>query len=152
MLNIGSNQFQNVAIPLIFEDRYFIIEQINGQDTFTVFSIVNGQQVIEILRNKPNKNILSQVEANATGIITVSDIKSGQFLYKIRPGSNASIIFGKIQGKEEEIGITDKEITYRGGKYLNNVIVGAQVGIKINNDGSVSMGSQFPPELKKFIK
>jgi hypothetical protein len=82
MINIGGNKFQNVAIPLIFLNRYFLVESINGEDLWTVFTFKDGEPIVEILKNKPQENPLSTVVSNPTGIVTVSEPSSGAFLYK----------------------------------------------------------------------
>jgi hypothetical protein len=95
MVNIGSNNFENVAFPLTFENRYFMLETSTGTDVWTVFTVQDGKPIIEILKNKPQDNTLSKAETNSTGIVTVSDLKTGSFLYKLRPGNKNSSIFGR---------------------------------------------------------
>ena len=107
MINIGSNNFVNVSFPLVFEDRYFMIEPLANGDFWTVITLQDGKPVVEILKNKPQINNITEVSTNSTGIITVSDQKSGKFYYKLRPGSKNSSIFGTINGEETEIKITD---------------------------------------------
>ena len=152
MLSIGGNQFQNVSIPLVFEGRYFQYEEIDGKDTFTVFTIIDDKPIIEILRNVPQINTLSKVDVNASGILTVTDSQTNEFLYKIRPGSRGSLIFGKIMGKSEEISISDRQIIVRGNVFKNNIFNGCPIGIRVNKDGAISAGAHFPPELKNYIK
>ena len=152
MINIGSNKFEQVAVPLIFEDRYFLLESTGAKDVWTVFTFVNGEPVIEIMKNVPQKNSLTEVTTNPAGIITVADLKTNNFLYKIRPGSKDSSIFGAIQGNEKEIKITDKEIRFGGIKASNNIIMGLPVGIIIKKDGSSAIGSTLPAEFRKLIK
>ncbi len=151
MINIGSNKFENVAIPLIFQDRYFLLEQEGDQDVFTVFTFHKGQPTIEVLKNEPVENPITKTEKNATGIITVSDPISGAFLYKIRPGSKDSSIFGTMGAKEEEIRIRDREITFRGNVFSENMFINIPVGIHIGKDGSVGLGAQFPPEFMQLL-
>ena len=151
MISIGSNNFEKVAIPLAIEDRYFLIEEQNGNDIWTVFTFSDGQPVVEILRNQPQKNSLSTATTNPTGIVTVADPNTGAFLYKLRPGSKNSSIFGKIRGEETEIRVTDREIRIGTNVFQNNTVLGSAVGIKIGKDGSIAMGVGLPPELRKLF-
>ena len=151
-INIGSNRFDNVAIPLVLDDRYFLLgEGSDGADVWTVFTFVDGQPLIEVLNNLPQQNSISVVETNPTGIITVSDPKTGKFLYKIRPGTKRSSIFGTIQGKETEIKVLDREIRVGTNVFTQNTIVGFPVGIAVRG-GSIAIGSPLPPEFQRLIK
>ena len=151
MISIGGNKFEKVAIPLAIKDRYFLIEEQNGNDVWTVFTFSDGQPVIEILRNQPQKNPISTATTNPTGIVTVADPKSGDFFYKLRPGSKSSSVFGKIRGEETEIRVTDREIRIGTNVFQNNTVIGSAVGIKVGKDGSIAMGAALPPELRKLF-
>jgi hypothetical protein len=152
MVNIGSNKFENVAFPLALENRYFLLESSEGEDVWTVFTITDGKPVIEILKNKPHENELSKAEANPTGIITVSDPKTGMFLYKLRPGNKSSSIFGRINGNETEIKITDREIRIGTNTFQNNLVSGFNVGIIVDSKGGIGMGAGLPPEIQNLFR
>ncbi len=151
MINIGSNKFDKVAFPLVFENRYFMIEPTKENDVWTVITLQDGKPIIEILRNKPQENSISEVVTNSTGIITVSNPETGKFLYKLRPGSKNSSIFGTINGEEKEIKITDKEICVGTNIFQNNLVIGFAVGIMVNRNGGISMGGGLPPELQQIL-
>ena len=142
MVTIGSNKFEKVAIPLSIEGRYFLIEEENGNDLWTVLTFFNGQPVVEILRNQPKQNALSTVTTNATGIVTVADSKTGAFLYKLRPGSKNSSIFGKIKGEETEIRVTDREIKIGTNVFQENTVIGSAIGIMVGKDGSIGIDAK----------
>lgn len=152
MVNIGSNKFENVAFPLAFENRYFMLESSAGADVWTVFTIKNGKPIIEILKNNPQDNDLSKTEINPTGIITVSDSETGAFQYKLRPGSKNSSVFGRINGEETEIKITDREIRVGTNTFQNNLISGFAVGITVDSKGGIGMGAGLPPELQSLFR
>jgi hypothetical protein len=143
MISIGSNKFENCAVPLVFEDRYFVLESERGTDTFRVFTFYKGE---------PVENPLSEVKKNPTGTITVSDPASGRFLYKIRPGDKNSSVFGTIAGEEEEVIIRDRAIYFRGSVFSENIFLNVPVGIRIKKDGGVALGAQFPPEFARLIE
>ena len=152
MTTIGSNEFDNVAFPLAFENRYFMSESSgDGDDIWTVFIIQNGKPVIEILKNSPQKNSVSTAETNPTGIVTVSNPKTGSFIYKLRPGNKNSSIFGRINGEETEIKITDKKILIGTNIFQNNQVTDCAVGIIINKDGGIGMGADLPPEIQSIF-
>ena len=152
MVNIGSNKFENVAFPLAFENRYFMLESAAGEDVWTVFTVEDGKPVIEILKNKPHDNDLSKAETNPTGIVTVSDPNTGAFLYKLRPGTKNSSIFGRINGEETEIKITDREIRIGTNTFQNNLVSGFAVGIIVDGKGGIGMGAGLPPELQSLFR
>ena len=151
MINIGSNRFDKVAIPLIFKDRYFLLEDVDGNDVWTVLTFSKEEPIIEVLRNTPQQNSITTVETNPTGIVTVSHPSTGAFLYKLRPGSKNSSIFGSISDEEAEIKITDREIRVGTNVFQNNKVSGFPVGIHISNDGGIAIGAQLPPQFKKLI-
>jgi len=151
MVNIGSNKFENVAFPLAFENRYFMLESSAGADIWTVFTVQDGKPIIEILRNDPQGNDLTKAETNPTGIVTVSDPKTGAFLYKLRPGNKNSSIFGRINGEETEIKITDREIRIGTNTFQNNLVSGFAVGIIVDSNGRIGMGAGLPPELQSLF-
>ena len=149
MVNIGSNKFENVAFPLAFEDRYFMLETNEGNDLWTVFTVQNEKAIVEILKNIPQENEFTETETNSTGIITVS--KDGVFLYKIRPGSKNSSIFGKINGEETEMKITDREIRIGTNTFQRNTVIGFGVGIIVNKNG-IGMGAPLPTKIKDIVQ
>ena len=52
MVKIGSNEFRNVAFPLAFENRYFMLEPSSDTDVWTVFTVKDGKPIIEIVNEK----------------------------------------------------------------------------------------------------
>ena len=151
MVKIGSNKFENVAFPLILENRYFMLESSGDSDIWTVFTVKEGKPIIEILKNTPQDNDFSKVETNPTGIITVSDPKTGAFLYKLRPGNKNSSIFGRINGEEKEIKITDREIRIGTNIFQNNTVKVSAVGIIVDSHGGIGMGASLPSELQRLF-
>lgn len=151
MANVGGNQFKNVTFPLVFEDRYFMLEASPEKDVWTVLQLKDGDLIIEVLKNEPHQNPSTEVTANPTGIITVSDKDSGKFLYKIRPESKSTSIFGSINGEETEIKITDKEIRVGTNSFQKNMVIGSSIGIMVDKNGGMSMGGGLPIEFQKLI-
>ncbi|MCJ7690993.1 MAG: hypothetical protein MUO60_16995 [Clostridiaceae bacterium] len=151
MVKIGSNKFENVAFPLALENRYFMLESSGDSDIWTVFTVKEGKPIIEILKNTPQDNDFSKAETNPTGIITVSDPKTGAFLYKLRPGNKNSSIFGRINGEEKEIMITDREIRIGTNTFQNNTVTSSAVGIILDSHGGIGIGASLPSELQRLF-
>ena len=63
-VSIGGNQFEKVALPLVLDDRYFLLEEDDGKDLWTVFTLVKGEPFVEILRNQPQEDSLSVLETH----------------------------------------------------------------------------------------
>lgn len=150
MPRFGSN-ILNCPIPIILENRYFVLEQENGQDIFSVFTLRDRTPIFEILRNEPQDNPLTTASKTAPGFITVVEKETGNLLYKLRPVYRGSSIFGRIKGKETEISITDREISVGGIMKLQGNEVRAEVGIIVRG-GSVSIGGFIPEEAKHLFK
>jgi hypothetical protein len=148
-LNIGGNLF-SCPIPLVFKNRYFFVAKGDKEDIFSVFILKDGEPVFEVYENQPHDNPLTEVTKTPVGVITVSDKKSGAFMYKIRPGYKASSIFGRIKDKEAEIFISDRELRV-GGTTLRDNSIQAEVGVILNDDGSTSIGATIPPEARHLF-
>jgi hypothetical protein len=149
-LKIGGCLFR-CPIPLVLKDRYFFVAKSNEKDLFSVFILKNGKPVFEIYKNQPIKNPDTEVTKTLKGIITVSDKKTGNFLYKIRPGYRGSSIFGHIKDNKVEIYISDRELR-AGGVILLGSTVQSEVGIIIYEDGSTAVGASIPPEARHLFK
>jgi hypothetical protein len=159
-LNIGGNEFENVLFPLVYHHRYFAVEYHEDEHLFTTFLVEGDEAFVEVLKNEPCENPHTDVQKSAAGIITISDKETGRFLYKIRPGSDSSTVFGGIKGQDEnqEIRIDDQKIIVGNPDprvnepkmtLENSSFSGLAVGIKINEDGSWALGSNFlPPALR----
>lgn len=149
MTIIGGNQL-NCTIPFAFIGRYFIVE---GEDMSRISVVVEheGKPVFEILRNEPQDNPVSEVTKTAPGIITISDRISQKFLYKIRPDSETSIIFGTLSGENISAVINDKEIRIGKGKITRNTVAGCDVGVIVEENGRVGIGASMPEFLKQLF-
>jgi hypothetical protein len=87
-VNFGGNQFINYSVPLAFAGRYFIVESDPSGLLVSVVRIPESGPVFEILKNGPRGDDRTRVTKTSAGIITVTDIASDRFLYKVRPGSD----------------------------------------------------------------
>jgi hypothetical protein len=106
---------------------------------------------LKTLKNKPVSNTLTDVTSNATGVVTVLDEKSGKFLYKVRPGSETSVAFGKLDGGEISARITDREIQVGGIRVENCSFGGNMAGVVVDPSGGVGIGAPLPPIVLKLL-
>ncbi len=108
--------------------------------------------IFEILKNEPSENPLTDVSRTPPGIVTVSDKQSGRFLYKIRPASETSVAFGKLDGGEISARITDRMIQVGGITLENNKFVGTMAGVVVDAKGGVGIGAAIPPKVIEWLK
>ena len=151
MVRFGGSEFVNCSVPLAFEGRYFILEPAD----LPLVSVVcehKGEPVFEVMRNEPVDNPKSSVSKTTVGIVTVSDKQTGRFLYKIRPSSETSVVFGKIDGGEISATITDKVIKVGGITIENCAFNGVGAGIVVDADGRVKMGAPIPSVLLQWFQ
>lgn len=148
MAKIGGSNFVNCSVPFAIKGRYFIVSQ-NIPPLFSVVREYNGKPLFEIINNQPVDNPYTNSEINSSGIITVSDKKSGKFLYKFRPDSETSIVFGSIEDGEITAKISDKKISV-GGMTIEKSTIQAPVGIIVTDEG-IGVGAQLPQGLIKLF-
>ena len=145
---LGGSNFINCSLPLVFEDRYFIAEPGTPTPLLSVFVGIEGNFGFEILKNEPVENLGSIATKSTPGIITVTDRKTNQFIYKIRPGSETSIVFGTVEGKELNISISDTQIKIGSNTFKSLTFNGVEAGIVINKNGGFSMGAPLPKLIR----
>src|SRR5712692_7165598 len=143
MARFGGNEFTGFSVPLVFSGRYFIVEPGNPA-LVSVLVEKEGEPVFEVLKNRPVENLVTQVSINATGVVTVVDKDSSKFLYKIRPGSETSVVFGKLDGGEVSARISDRSIQVGGVTVQNNRFAGNMAGVVVESSGAVRIGAPIP--------
>ena len=151
MSRFGGNEFTaSLSVPLVFDGRYFILEP-GDPPLISVVLDVNGKPVFEVLKNRPVDNGITDVSQTSAGITTVSKGQGGKFLYKVRPGSESSVVFGKLDGGEIEAKISDRFIRVGGVHLQNNAFHGVAAGIVVNRDGTIRTGAPVPEFLRKLL-
>jgi hypothetical protein len=151
MVRFGGSEFVNCSVPLAFEGRYFILEPADPP-LVSVVCEHNGKPIFEVMRNEPVDNPKSAVSKTTAGIVTVSDKQTGRFLYKIRPSSETSVVFGKIDGGEISATITDRVIRVGGITIENCIFNGVGAGIVVDANGGVGIGAPIPPVLIQWFQ
>ena len=150
MARFGGSEFIGFSVPLVFEGRYFLLEP-STEALVSVFTEKNGQAVFEVLKNKPVPNGVTDVVTNAAGVVTVSDKTSGKFLYKVRPGSETSVAFGKLDGGEISARITDRQIQVGRITIENCSFVGNMAGVVVDPNGGVGIGAPIPHIVLRLL-
>ena len=150
MASFGGNEFHNFSIPLVFEERYFILEP-GDIPNITVVIEKNGKPIFEIIKNEPAKNEITEVSKTSAGIITVSDMVTQKFLYKVLPASETSVTFGKLGGNEIAVKISDKNILIGSNLVRNNIFNGNKVGLAVGSDGIIRMGGPIPNNILNWF-
>jgi hypothetical protein len=148
-LNIGNSLFI-CPVPLVFESRYFFVEEGKTEDLFSVFFLQDGKPLFEIYRNQPSDNPITEVTKTPVGIITVAERGTAKFLYKVRPGYKGSSVFGRIKGEETEIVIRDDKIQI-GTSQVISCTIQAEVGIVVAEDGAIGIGTRLPQEVRHLF-
>lgn len=150
MAHFGGNEFRSFSVPLVFEGRYFVLEP-GDPPLLSVFTECDGAIVFEVLKNQPVENLVTDVSTNPTGVVTVS-AKGGGLLYKVRPGSETSIAFGRLGGGETPVRITDRSIEFgAGNKVTNRRFDGSMAGVVVHPDGRVGIGALVPPAVLRLL-
>ena len=150
MARFGGNEFSGFSVPLVFNGRYFILEPGNPP-LISVFIEKDGKPVFEVLKNKPVENPVTEVSTNATGLVTVGEKATGKFLYKVRPGSETSVAFGKLDGEEVSARITDRLIQVGGTTLENNRFIGNMAGVVVDPKGGTGIGAPIPSIVLQWL-
>lgn len=137
-LNMGSQVFRNVAIPLLWGKRAVVQDQ---KGRLSIISLEGSEPQIEILGDKPAPGIKYELIKDGFKIY-----KDGVDLYAFYPDKK-TISGLTIKLPECEIGINETRIGTT--MFSGNVVVGAAVGIVVDERG-VGMGASLPPGLAKL--
>ncbi len=146
MLQTGNNDFQHVAVPLAIGRRYFIFH--DSSTLSVLYDDPADEPVWEIQADKPGTNATSA----APGVITVVNPATGQTIYKVRPGTELSILFGNTREGEVTATITARHIDINGTYFERARISASGVGIMVTTDGrQTSMGMPIPAKVLRIL-
>ncbi len=152
MVKFGGSTFANCSVPLAAGGRYFILESDPPNILVSVVLEYRGQFVFEVLKNEPQENPVSKVSKSGAGIVTVEDIETDRFLYKVRPASETSVVFAPRRCQEEvSVSVTDSEIKVGTIRVKNCLFSGVGAGVVVHEDGSVGIGGPIPDRLRKAL-
>ena len=149
MARFGGSEFIGFSVPLIFKERYFVLEP-GDTPLLSVFVVMNGKPVFEVLKNRPVENPTTNVSATPVGFVTVTNKRTGKFIYKVRPGSETSVAFGTLNGDEMDVRIDDKRILI-GTNQLANSKFYEMAGVLVEPDGTILIVAPIPPKVKEWL-
>lgn len=134
-LNMGSQVFRNVQIPLLWGKRAVLQDE---KGRLSIIFLGGSEPEIEILGDKPAPGIKYELIKDGFKIY-----KDGAELYAFYP--EKKIISGlSIKLPECEIGKSGTRIGTN--MFSGNMVVGFGVGIVVDERG-IGMGAPLPPEL-----
>ena len=151
MVRFGGNEFTTFSVPLSFEGRYFILTPGDPPQVSVVLEH-NGRVQFEVELNEPVDNPLSDVSKTSVGVVTVVDKQTDRFLYKIRPGSDTSVVFAPLLGSEVSVTVKDAYIQVGSSRLRNNLFAGARVGVEVTPEGGIHVSAKIPPVLLEFLR
>jgi hypothetical protein len=151
MTQFGGGEFSAFSVPLVFVNRYFVLEP--GADPLvTVLSDDGaGNIVVEIYKNQPRKTDTTLVTTNPSRVVTVTEKATGKFLYKIRPGSDTSIALGTLKDAELWVRVSDRHIQAPG-ITVNYSSHGNKTGVVVYANGDVGVGGMIPPFIYQAME
>ncbi len=153
MAELENIKLTDCAVPLAFEERYFVLEPGAG-NLFNVVLKHEGKPLFEIRQNEPAENPITEIKKLETGIITVSEKETEKFLYKYKPGPETIFVFGKNNGGKITviINIPGKTVNVGGitldGCSFNDLIA----GVWVNDGGTFEIGASIPRVLRRLFK
>lgn len=137
-LNMGSQVFQNVQIPLLWGKRAVLQDE---KGRLSIISLEGSEPEIEILGDKPAPGIKYELIKGGFKIY-----KDNAELYAFYP--EKKIISGlSIKLPECEVGNNGTRIGTN--MFSGNMVVGFGVGIVVDERG-IGMGAPLPPDLAKL--
>lgn len=155
-INLGTNDISGCLFALAVGDRFFHIYEHDGKLTADVFRWDEASRTPrwEVKGGEPQQD---NITTNPTGIVTYGHEDTGAFLFKFRPKTGVSQIFGKVPVDEEmEVRITDRRITVckTGEEFAHldhNQIAGSPVALSVGADWSVAMGAGLPEGMAEQL-
>lgn len=138
-LRIGSQVMRDVQIPVLWGSRAIVQDQ---QGRLSVIDLSSSQARLEILGDKPAPG--TEFRPGVEGFTVLAD---GEILYSYDPVSK---VLQGIGIDLPECEISRSRIRVGGIELVNNVIVGAKVGVLVNETG-IGIGAPAPAALAKLI-
>lgn len=139
-LNMGSQQFNNIEIPLLWGKRA-VLEDKKG--VISIILLEGANASIEVLGDKPAPNV--QYELIEDGFKIIQD---GKDLYSF--DSKKHIITG-ISLNLPECEVKSNGIRIGTNMFSGNTVMGYGVGIFVDEQGGMGMGAPLPEGLAKLV-
>lgn len=139
-INMGSQRFNNVDIPLLWGKRAIIQDK---QGEVSIILLEGTEALIEVLGDKPAPNI--QYELIEDGFKIMKDEKD---LYSF---DSKKHIITATSLNLPECEIQNNAIRVGTNIFSGNMVMGSGVGIFVDEQGGMGMGAPLPEGLAKLV-
>ena len=139
-LNIGSQTFINVEIPVLWGTRA-VLQDSAGK--LSVIDLSGKDARLEIVDNEPGPGV--DYKLTPDGIVIIVD-DTETYSFDPKRGSFSSDVLGLPDTQ-----ITTGGTTVGGSRFSGNMVMGAAVGLMVTKDG-IAMGvTRLPEGLAKLV-
>ena len=150
-IGFGGSGLIECTVPLAFQGRFFIFKA-GDPPVVTVVKCIGRQLVFEVKDNGPVGNMLTSVTRAPGGAVTVSEKSTGRFLYRLLPGRETCVVFGRADGGETAALVSDRQIRIGRVAAENRPFLGGRCGVTVGPNGSVGEGSTVPLSLVQWLR
>lgn len=150
MPTIGGSTFINNGIDLLLIDRCVKIHSMDPL-TLSVVLISDDKAYFEIKNNQPVDNPITKYEQQQNGYVVFSDKQTGNFIYKLRPDSETSIILGTMRSEDITISIRDTTIKVNNSTFEDITAYQNGVGMIVGKDGGIGIGAAIPHNVSQAL-
>jgi hypothetical protein len=138
-LELGSQRFANVEIPILWGDRAVLSDK---KGRLSIVNLAASNAVIEVLADKPAPGIAYELSGSGYKIFDSKQIA----VYYYEPSSKT---ITPISIKLPEIQIGEKATRIGSNHFSSNMVSGFGVGILVTETG-IALGAPLPPGLARL--
>ena len=139
-LQIGSNNLFDVEVPILWGKRAIVQDRLNR---ISIINLSGISPVIEVLGDKPAPNM--GYKPSVRGFILMDGNKE---LYEYDPKEKR--VLNINLGRLPDVGVSPDEVDINGSTFRGNAIIGAEIGIVIDENGGFGMGARMPQDLARL--
>jgi hypothetical protein len=137
-LRMGSQEFQNVEVPLLWGDRAILQD---GKGRLSVIDLSTAEARVEVLADEPSPG--ASFRPQVDGFVLLQD---GRELYSYNPKEK---LLSSITLDLPDVQISEDVTRIGTNHFSRNRISGYGVGIAVRSDG-IALGASLPPGLAKL--
>ena len=142
------------TIPLVFEDRYFLVELYDRHEAWTVFSVHLDNILVDFFRNSPRQHQFGHCEIDGHGALIYREKQANNWLYKIEINQCSSAISIVYSQTILTHGVEDGCLILGGPLCVVNTAeagVGIPVGMFSSRDYKIDFRRELPKILIKQL-
>jgi hypothetical protein len=147
MIHVSPHQIEKSFSPLVFGNRYFVMEQhAHGPSLVTVIGSYEKQPICEVFRNHPMETADTEVTKVDKTTLIARDRMTGKILYTVS-GSKIGLyglLYGDLEVVIDEIGIRIGDSTYP-----HNELNDGHESVEVFEDGQVKTGRAIPQLVRE---